>query len=59
MVCMPSSTCSISLGAKCSTDDATFVRRVFPGDRCICSTTKWFYRVLPNWVLASLERDLL
>ena len=29
---MPSSTGSISLDARCFMDDATFVRRMFPGD---------------------------
>ena len=37
---MPSSTGNISLGARCSMDDATFVRQVFPGGRCLSFAMK-------------------
>ena len=37
---MPSSTGNISLGAQCSTDDATSVRRVSPGDKCLSSAMR-------------------
>ena len=40
MVCMPSSTGNISLGAQCSIDDVTFVRRVSPGDKCLSSAMR-------------------
>ena len=37
---MLSFTGNISLSALCSMDDATFVRQVFPSDRCISFATK-------------------
>ena len=37
---MPSSIGSISLGAWCSMDATTFVRRVSLGDRCLSSAMK-------------------
>ena len=37
---MSSSIGNISLGAWCSMDGATFVRRVTPSDRCLSSATK-------------------
>ena len=37
---MPSSTGSISLGARCSMDDAISIRLVSPGDRCLSFAMK-------------------
>ena len=50
---------NISLDARCSMGDAIFDRQVFPGDKCLSFAMKRFCRVLPNWALTFLGRDLL